>query len=356
VRLALVALLGCATPSHRLAPTVPLTGVRDDGVHARVVELVPPDSYRAGRVVVELSNPTPRSVRIASSRLEFVGLRTPVTPGSHAWPTSGGGAGALGGSGLGTSGGSSVGSSGSSGSSGSWGGGALGGGAGLLLGAVLLAPVLVPMLVDGAKAASYDHDAPDELPPGARARFDVAITPPSEGTEQHLTLGTALDDGRRALDVPVIDPRVAHGGWRPHRRIEHVAVRIGGGPFVGDGRYSGTGGIETLAGGAIGPVHVRVSAMGGLCWAGGLEIATAHAIGPLVIAPSIGGQVGWALVGDTRFVGATLGVDLTLPVEHRDVLGLSLVGQRMGIYGKAGPVWTPDDGRLTRWEVGLSIR
>jgi hypothetical protein len=27
----------------------------------------------------------------------------------------------------------------------------------------------------------------------------------------------------------------------------------------------------------------------------------------------------------------------------------------MGLYGKVGPVWT-EDGRLVRWEVGLSIR
>jgi hypothetical protein len=347
---------GCATPGHRLAPTTLLVGVREDGVRARVVELVPPDAYRAGHVVVEVQNPTPRPLTIARGRLAFVGLSQPRTPNQRAWSGDTGGGGIIGVSGSGLSGGSSGSSSSSPGgsSSGAWGGG-LGGGLGFAVGLVLLAPLMIPSVVDLGKLASLDAEPPEQIAAGASARLDVEITPPLADVAQHLTLGTALDDGRSPLHVPVIDPSVAHGGWRPDRRVEHLVLRLGGGPIMGDGHYSGTGGIEALAGGAIGPVHIRVSGAAGVGLASGLEVATTHDIGGLEIAPSIAGQVGFAFLGKTKYASPTFGLDLTLPVERKDLLGWRLVGQRMGLYGKVGPVWT-EDGRFMRWEAGVSIR
>ncbi len=339
-------------PGQRLAPTTAHVGVRDDGITARAIELVLRDGRRPGHVVVEMVNPTSRPVRIAKDRLASIGLREYAGSGRPSWgdAEAGGSIGApISGPVFGTGGSSSPGGSWASGV-----GGGLGGGAGVLA-LIFVAPLIVPAIVDGVKSMSFAADPPAVLRPRESARFAVPITMPVTHIEQHVALGAALDDGRSPLDVPVVHTSVPHGGWRPHRRVERLVMRVGGGPFTGDRRYSGTALVEALAGGSIGPTTLRVSGSGGLGGALGLEVATAHDLGPLQIAPSIAAQVGWALIGETWYGSPTFGLDLTFPVEHRDVLALELPGVRMGIYGRVGPVWT-EEGRFVRWETGLSFR
>jgi hypothetical protein len=226
-------------------------------------------------------------------------------------------------------------------------------GLGIILAGIVLLPVGLGLLIYTAAT-----EPPASLEPGERARYPIDVTTPVETEAQVITLGVALDDGKRPLNVPLIDPRLPHGGWGRPRRLDSMGVRIGGGPIVGDGKYSGTGGVQVTAGRRVGPIVVGAAATFlGVSFSLGPELSVPIQLhGDLVeLAPTVDAQVGVTLLGRYAYASPSGGLELTFPVQRRNLLGWDAPGLRFGVYGKGGPIWT-DDGFYARWEVGVVMR
>jgi len=224
------------------------------------------------------------------------------------------------------------------------------------VGAVAVAAVVLPievvLVIDRAL-----RRPPDRFYPGQTERFalDLGELPISGDEDYALLLGPSLGLSPGAVTIPMTEPLVEHGGFRPPKERQSLGFRLGGGTVHWPEENGVTAEVQVytgwkLFGLSIGPMlSVPVLSFG----AGLQAIWSKHLTERFRIDSSLSYEGRNLFRSDLGWThGPVLGWDIAWSLEKHSVLDWPVATSRLGMFVRGGPVFRQGDiGAL--WQAGL---